>query len=341
MRSLRSALHPDFVTSVVATGHAYPSALVSNEEYAARAQFPLGDVAALAAETRLTTRTWCAPGETTYTLARTAVERALAATPPELRATIDLVLVASGTSVPVLHPVDEAQPGTADLAPLLVRDLGRQGVLGMDIKACYCTGFLRALQVADAMLGTPGFRSALIVATEQGSRLATAASNRSTFCFLMSDAAGAAVLTRAPIADGVGLIDQVAFTDGSRQDLITVAPDGVSMLVRGNRAAVATHEMLVACATTLLDRHGLTPDDIAWMVPIQTHARIIDGLATALAWPRERILWRGDVTGFSGSASIPACLSEHRERGVIRPGDLVMSLAVGAGMNAGGALYHV
>ncbi|RYE94408.1 MAG: hypothetical protein EOO75_02055 [Myxococcales bacterium] len=338
--TLRSTLHPDFVTTLAATGYAYPSDLVTNEEYLARARFPIEDAAALAAETRLQTRTWCAPGETTYTLARDAVARALASN-PALRDEIDLVIVASGTSVPVLHPVDPQSPGTADIAPLLVRDLGRPGVLGFDLKACYCTGFLRAMQVADAMLADRGCRAALVVATEQGSRLAVAESNRSTFCFLMSDAAGAAVLRKAPRASGLGLIDQVGHTDGSRHDLITVAPDGISMLVRGQKAGAATLEMLVAAGRTLLDRHRLTPRDVSWLVPIQTHARVVDGLASALDWPRDRVLWRGDVTGFSGSASVPAALAEHIERGVIRKGDLVMSLAVGAGMNAAGALYYV
>jgi 3-oxoacyl-[acyl-carrier-protein] synthase III len=52
------------------------------------------------------------------------------------------------------------------------------------------------------------------------------------------------------------------------------------------------------------------------------------------------MLWVGGERGFSGSASIPACLSEQLESGVVQKGQLILSLAVGAGMNCAGALYY-
>jgi 3-oxoacyl-[acyl-carrier-protein] synthase III len=58
-----------------------------------------------------------------------------------------------------------------------------------------------------------------------------------------------------------------------------------------------------------------------------------------LDWPKEKLLWFGDVTGFSGSASIPACLDDQLRAGKIRPQQLVLSIAVGAGMNCAGSLF--
>ncbi len=255
------------------------------------------------------------------------------------------MVVASGTTMPVLHPAQADHPGAADLAPLLVRDLGRRGVLGIDVKACYCTGFLRGVQLLDAMLARSGsYRAGLVVATEQGSRLATAKSNRSAFCFLMADAAGAAILRRrAPSARerASGILDQVGWTDAEKVDWIAVGDDGMSMRVRGAQAAVATHELLVETARALLDRNRLLPETVDWLVPIQTHARVIDGLRSALKWPAKKLLWSGDVRGFSGSASIPARLSEAIQDGTIKKGELVLLLAVGAGLNCAGALVTI
>jgi 3-oxoacyl-[acyl-carrier-protein] synthase-3 len=328
------------VSEIAATGWAYPSDVVDNAAYLARCRFDLGtDPDTLARETKMKRRTWCAPGENTWTLARTAVDRALA-TDPALRDEVDVVLVASGTTMPVFHAPDPANAGVADLAPLVVRHLGRDGVLGLDLKACYCTGFLRGLQVADAMLLRSGYRAALVVATEQGSRFAVAETNRSTFCYLMSDAAGAAVLRRRSAAPRVGVRDHVGWTDATKFDWVGIGPDAASTVMRGARAAAATHELLVACATALLRRNGLAADGVDWLLPIQTHAAVVEGLRAALDWPADKLLWFGDVTGFSGSASIPACLAEQAHRGVVRKGDLVLSVAVGAGMNCAGALYH-
>jgi 3-oxoacyl-[acyl-carrier-protein] synthase-3 len=210
----------------------------------------------------------------------------------------------------------------------------------MDIKACYCTGFLRGLQTMDALLANPNYRAGLVVATEQGSRFAVAETNRSTFCFIMSDAAGCAVLRRRERTSGCGIVDYVGYTDAAKVDWIGLGSDGASTIMRGSRAGAATHEMLVACARTLLARNGLTVRDVDWLLPIQTHARIVDGLRAATEFPEERLLWFGDHTGFAGSASIPACLAEKVHDGTIQKGQLVLSVAVGAGMNCAGALYH-
>jgi 3-oxoacyl-[acyl-carrier-protein] synthase-3 len=324
---------------IVATGWAYPSERVDNATYLSRCRFTLPDPAQLAVETRVSARMWCAPDENTWTLARAATDSALASA-PELRDEIDLVVVASGTTMPVLHPPDADNPGMADLAPLVIRHLQRDGVLGLDVKACYCTGFLRGLQVADAIVLRSGLRAALVIASEQGSRFAVAETNRSTFCFIMADAAGAVVIRRGPRAERRGILDHVGSTDASRFDWVGIGPDAASTVMRGTRAAAATHEMLVSAARTVLARNHVTAADVDWLLPIQTHAGVVEEMRAALQWPASKLLWFGDVTGFSGSASIPACLAEQRARGTVRPGDLVLSVAVGAGMNGAAALFH-
>jgi 3-oxoacyl-[acyl-carrier-protein] synthase-3 len=323
---------------IAATGHVYPSERVDNATFLARCRFKLPDAAQLAEETGIHTRTWCGAEENTYSMARIACERALAQA-PELREQIDLVIVASGTTMPVLQPPDAANAGMADLAPLLVNDLGRNGALGFDVKACYCTGFLRGLQIADAMLATGRFRAALVVATEQGSRFSIAETNRSSFCFIMSDAAGAAILR--PAAPGArGIIDHVAHTEGDKLEWVGIGPDGASTIMRGSRAGEAVHSLLVRCARELLERNRLSEKDVDWLLPIQTHAGVVEGLRASLDWPRAKLIWTARHTGFAGSASIPAALAAERERGTIKKGDLVMSIAVGAGLNGAGALYY-
>jgi len=330
------------VPTIVATGHAYPSLRVDNAEYLRRCEYEVRyDPEAVARESGISARLWCAPGETTLTLARTAVKRALAKD-PALAAEIGAVIVASGTTMPVLHPADPERPGVADLAPLLAGDLGDGERLAFDVKACYCTGFLRGLQLASALLGDGSDRrAALVVATEQGSRLATAASNRSSFCFLMSDAAGAAVVALRPPEARSGIVTQIGWSEGDKADWITVADDGRSMRVAGERAAKVTVERLVTVARRVLARARLGPGDVNWLLPVQTHGGVIAAIAGALEWPRERLLYSGGETGFSGSASIPACLSAEIERGRVRAGDLVLSIAVGAGLSVAGALFYV
>lgn len=329
-----------YVSEIVAATHAYPSELVDNDEYFRRCRFTMGtDAEQLVAETRMRSRRWCRPHENTASMARAAVAR-LCERHPELVTQIDAVVVASGTTMPMAHPTAPDNCAFADLSPLVLQQLGRTRALGLDIKACYCTGFLRGLQVADGLLANADYRSVLVLATEQGSRFSVAESNRSSFCFIVGDAAGAVVLRRSPPKPRAGILDYVGYTDVDKLAWVGIGADAASIIMLGSRAGEATVSMLLECGRKLLSRNGLTAQEVAWFLPIQTHAGLLAGVRTELGFSEQQLLWLGGERGFSGSSSIPACLSEQRESGQVRPGDLVLSLAVGAGMNCAGALYY-
>jgi 3-oxoacyl-[acyl-carrier-protein] synthase-3 len=329
-----------YVSEIVAATHAYPSELVDNAEYLRRCRFKLSaEPAALVEETRMRTRSWCRAHENTATMTRAAIVRLLDRH-PELISEIDAVVVSSGTTMPMAHPTDPENSAFADLSPLVLSQLGRTRSLGLDIKACYCTGFLRGLQVADGLLANASYRSVLVVATEQGSRFSLAETNRSSFCFIVGDAAGAVVLRRAAPRARTGIVDYVGYTDVEKLSWVGIGSDAASIIMLGSRAGEATTRMLLECGRTLLSRNGLSPSDVDWFLPIQTHAGLLDGVRSELGFPPERMLWVGGERGFSGSASIPACLSEQLEAGVVEKGQLILSLAVGAGMNCAGALYY-
>lgn len=329
-----------YSSEIVAAAHAYPSDVVDNSEYWRRCRFAITTAPdELAAETRMTTRNWCRPDENTATMARAAVAELVRAQ-PELVEEIDAVVVASGTTMPLAHPTDPSNRAFADLAPLVLQQLGRSRALGLDIKACYCTGFLRGLQVVDGLLGNANYRGVLLVAVEQGSRFAVAESNRSSFCFIVGDAAGAVVLRRSPPKQRAGIVDYVGYTDVDKLSWVGIGEDAASIIMLGSRAATATQHMLLECGRSLLARNGLSPDDVDWLIPIQTHAGLLASVRAELGFPEQKLVWLGGERGFSGSASIPACLSEQLASGRVKRGDLVLSLAVGAGMNCAGALYH-
>jgi 3-oxoacyl-[acyl-carrier-protein] synthase-3 len=147
-------------------------------------------------------------------------------------------------------------------------------------------------------------------------------------------------LRRAAPRARTGIVDYVGYTDVEKLSWVGIGSDAASIIMLGSRAGEATTRMLLECGRTLLSRNGLSPSDVDWFLPIQTHAGLLDGVRSELGFPPERMLWVGGERGFSGSASIPACLSEQLEAGVVEKGQLILSLAVGAGMNCAGALYY-
>jgi 3-oxoacyl-[acyl-carrier-protein] synthase-3 len=330
----------DRVTEIAATGFAYPHTIVDNAEFFARCRFPITeDRAGLIADTRMIQRAWCGPGENTWTMAREAVDRAFASGAVS-RDEIDLVVVSSCSTIPMVNYPNPANPVVADLAPLVLAELGRDDAVGIDLKASYCAGFLRGLELVDAMLDNPDYRAALLVATDEGGRFATAETNRSAFCFIVGDAAGAVVLRKRPAAPRTGLVDSIGATVVSKADLTSWGPDGRSLFVRGARTGIAGLQLMLDAGRRLLARNQLTPADIDWLIPAQTHIGTLEALCDGLELPRGKLLWSGNVTGYAASASIAAALGARRDDHTVKPGDLVLSLAVGAGMNVAGALYH-
>ncbi|HEY2512825.1 MAG TPA: 3-oxoacyl-[acyl-carrier-protein] synthase III C-terminal domain-containing protein [Polyangiaceae bacterium] len=332
------------VTEIVATGYHYPSDVVTNDDFFARARYRVckdeESRAALIRDSRMKTRRWCANGENTWTMAQSAIAMAFESSPVD-KSEIDVVIVSSCSTIPMVNYPDPKNPVQADLAPRVLAALGREDALGFDVKAMYCAGTLRGMELMDRLLQNPNYRAGLLVGTDQGGFAATAESNRSAFCFLVGDSAGAMVMKRRDVAPGerVGLVDYLGGLRPTQADLSSWGPDGKSMVVLPGAGPVAI-EYLVSCARKLLDRNGLTPKDVSWMLPMQTHTQIVEAVCTQLDWPAEKVVWTGDVTGYSASASIPTCFGAHVHNGKIRKGDLVLSMAVGSGFNWAGALYY-
>lgn len=335
-RNTRPHAYP---VQIVATGHYYPKDVVDNDEFFKRARFHVTDDRdALVRDSRMKTRRWCAEGENTWTMAREAVRMAVE-TGDVKAEEIDLVLVSSCSTMPRVHYPNPDNPVVADLAPLVLQELGRENGVGIDIKATYCAGFLRALEIMDGMLQDSRYRAGLIVASDVGGRFATGESNRSAFCFSVGDAAGAAILRRLEPGKRRGLVDSCGRLAVEHAGLTSWGADGESLFVR-SRTGETSLALLIESARELFDRNDLTPNDIDWLVPMQTHPGVLDALCEALEFPREKLIWKGDEVGYAASAAIPARFSAARHEGIISPGDLVLSLAVGAGMNSAGALFY-
>lgn len=328
------------VSEIVATGFAYPHMVVDNDAFFAHCRFPItDDRAALIAETRMVRRTWCGPGENTWTMAREAVASALAQGAVAADQ-IDLVIVSSCSTIPMVNYPDPENPVMADLAPLVLAELGRDDAVGIDLKAGYCAGFLRGMELLDAMLENPDYRAGLLVASDEGGRFATAETNRSAFCFLVGDAAGALVMRKRAAMPRTGLVDALGATVVSKAALTGWGPDGRSLIVRGMRAGSASLELMIDAGRRLLERNRLTSRDVDWLLPAQTHAGTVESLCDGLGLPRSKLVWSGDVTGYAASASIAATLGARRHDHTLRKGDLVLSVSAGAGMNVAGALYY-
>ena len=239
---------------------------------------------------------------------------------------------------------------TADLtfpsaATMVQAEIGMTQGAAFDVQAV-CAGFVYALSTANAMIVSGQCERVLVIGAETFSKIMDW-SDRST-CVLFGDGAGALVLEAAEgegTTDDRGILSVDLHSDGRYRDLLYV-DGGVStrttghLRMQGNQVFRHAVEKLAATAETALEKVGLTPSDIDWIVPHQANIRIIQGTAKKMGLEMERVVVTVQDHGNTSAASIPLALSVGKARGQIKRGDLLVTEAIGGGLAWGAVILR-
>jgi 3-oxoacyl-[acyl-carrier-protein] synthase-3 len=247
-------------------------------------------------------------------------------------ADVDLLIVATVTP-------DMAFPSTG---AILADRLGAVRAAAYDLSAG-CTGFMYGLAQAYGMLAGGLAKRALVVGGDLLSRILDW-SDRSTLV-LFGDGAGAVVLETVPErgflgfelgADGAGGANLWLPGSGSR---IFDDPER-HVKMNGREVFKFATRILVQSAQDVLERCGVSIDDVDVYVPHQANMRIIDHATKKLGVPSDRVVINVDRYGNTSSGSIPLALADAAADGRLRPGKLVLMTGMGAGLTWGSALIR-
>jgi 3-oxoacyl-[acyl-carrier-protein] synthase III len=234
----------------------------------------------------------------------------------------DLLIVATTTQ-------DEVTPNTA---PLVAGLLGMTNAAPIDVGAA-CTAFVSALQVTTGQLESGRARKALVIGADCIHRYLDPDDRRTAALF--GDGAGAVVMTAA----SEGRVGPIVLGSESAVDMIRIKRGG-TLEMRGHETFVNAVARISEVTLEVLDRAGLTRDDVDLYVYHQANARIITAVGEKLGLPRERVVDCIASYGNTSAASIPIALAEAEADGRLRPGMRVLAGAFGAGFTWGGALME-
>ena len=81
----------------------------------------------------------------------------------------------------------------------------------------------------------------------------------------------------------------------------------------------------------LLERNGITINDIDLMIPHQANVRILNKLMERLNVPEEKVYINVNKYGNTSAASIPIALDEANRQGLLKRGDLLLFCSFGGG----------
>ncbi len=254
----------------------------------------------------------------------------------------DLDMIIVGTATP-----DMMFPATACLL---------QARLGIRNRPCFdveagCPGFVFTLEVARGMLSlNDTYRRILVVGADTLSRI-TDWTDRNT-CVLFGDGAGAVVVEKDD--SDRGILATVLGGDGTLGDLLYLPAGGSRRPASPETVANREHFIkmegrevfryavlgMQESSLAALDKAGLTPDQVDWLVPHQANWRIIDATAKRLNLPPEKVYVNIDRYGNTSAASIPIALNEMAQKGLLKEGQIVLLVAFGAGFTWGATVIR-
>lgn len=311
-----------------------PDRVVTNAELESRYGFEPGWVER---RTGILERRYAADDEGTSDLAVKAARSAMSnagVTPAD----IDLVLV--GTFTP-----DFTCPSTA----CLVQDKLGLDAPAVDLQAA-CSGFMYALATGAQFVATGNAKNALIIGADINSRIVEPADQGTAPLF--GDGAGAVVLQGG--SPEQGLICYQLGADGAGGCLLDRPVGGTARPITPELIASGQHFLkmdgrnvfkwaIKAVTETIrcvIDRAGVSVDDVKYFVLHQANIRIIDHAMDVLGIPAEKVCNNLDRVGNTSAASIPLALEEAARTRGIESGDLVLMCGFGAGLTWGTGLFR-
>ncbi len=233
-------------------------------------------------------------------------------------------------------------PATANL---IGEGAGLKHAWGFDLQAA-CSGFLYAVTVAARMIESGAVRRVIVVGADKMSSIIDYTDRKT--CVLFGDGGGAVLME--PNTHGLGILDCIMYSDGSGcvhlhqkagGSVMPASYDTVkNRLHYVHQEGQAVYKFAVSrmadVGYEIMTKNGLTPEEVAWLVPHQANKRIIDATRLKMGLPEEKVTVNIDRYGNTTNGTIPLCLWEWERK--FRKGDNLILCAFGGGFTWG-AVY--
>jgi 3-oxoacyl-[acyl-carrier-protein] synthase-3 len=251
---------------------------------------------------------------------------------------LDLILV--GTVTP-----DMLFPSTACV---IQEKIGATKAWGFDVLAA-CSGFIFTLMAGVQFIESGNYKKVLVVGADKMSAI-TNFKDRNT-CILFGDGAGAVLLEPAEDPK-YGIIDSIMHVDGSGGRYLhmlgggslnpssheTVDKDWHYVYQEGKHVFKDAVVGMADVSYRIMEKNGLKPEDIGYLVPHQANMRILTACADRMGLPQDKVMLNIHKYGNTTAATIPLCLSEYWQDGKIKKGDNLILASFGAGYTWGSIL---
>jgi 3-oxoacyl-[acyl-carrier-protein] synthase-3 len=265
-----------------------------------------------------------APDEYTSDLAARAGLDAIASAGLEPN-DIELIIVATATP-------DRKMPSSACIAQTKMGISNRCAAFDV---AAVCAGFVYGITIAGQFIQNGTYERVLVIGADTFSKV-TDWNHRD--CVVFGDGAGAVVLEKKDRENG--LFSSILLADGEGMDKFTVYPGDVHFSMVGKAVFDKATTAVPECIQEILRINGMGLEDVSMIVPHQATAGVLKRIAAVLDIPFSRIQTNLELYANTAGATVPLLLDQVNRRGLLREGDLLLLVSIGAGWTWGASLYR-
>lgn len=230
---------------------------------------------------------------------------------------IDLILVATVTP-------DRAFPA---VACVIQEAIGAKHAAAMDLSAA-CAGFMYGMITAQQFIQTGTYKNVLVVGSDKLSKIVDW-NDRNT-AVLFGDGAGAIVM--GAVSEGKGVLSFELGADGSGGKHLY---QDEYVMMNGREVFKFAVRQLGDSCLRVLEKAGLTKEDVDFLVPHQANIRIMESARERLNLPKEKMSMTIEKFGNTSASSIPIAMVEELQNGRIQDGDLIILVGFGGGLTWG------
>jgi 3-oxoacyl-[acyl-carrier-protein] synthase-3 len=198
-----------------------------------------------------------------------------------------------------------------------------------------CAGFPYGYVAAYGMMTAPtGPERVLLIGSDAMSSIVDW-TDRGT-AILFGDGAAAVVMQRHEQGE---LLAFDFGADGNLQPILYCDHDGL-IHMEGREVFKRAVRAVAQSAANVLEKAGLTPDDIDVVLPHQANIRIIEAVCQRIGIPMDKTVNVLETTGNTSGASIPLAMARAHAEGALAPGRVVLMSGFGAGMAWGSVVVR-
>lgn len=227
--------------------------------------------------------------------------------------------------------------------------IGAVNAAALDFNAA-CSSFITGMVMAEQFIKNGTYKNILLICADVLSKV-TDYNDRAT-CVLFGDAAGAAVLSAddsAPGvlaseigADGTGsmYITSLAVKEDAEETEKRVSGRKETVWMAGQSVMKFAVKTMAEATERVLEKAGLTYDDIKLIVPHQANYRIVDSALGRMGVEKDKVMLTLEKYGNTSASCIPAALTDAFNAGRIERGDKVVVVGFGGGLTWGAAVFE-